>query len=163
MFSIDVPKDIRKVKPKFIGPLTLRQTIWGLIGGACGYLGIAVQKSIMGPDADPSALVVMIFCAIPAIIGFIPIMELPAEKYFKLIFLNKFVFPKTRTCENGNVYRQIYQDAVKQYDKEEEKLCQERMKKDKDFRRAQKRYKKSIKKERMKAEKEFLKFCPELK
>ena len=156
MFSIDVPKDVRKVQSKFIGPLTFRQTIWGLIGGACGYLASALHKAIMGPDVPVSGFVVMLFMTIPGIIGFIPLKGMPAEKFLKYAILSTFIYPTKRKYVIKNQYGEIFRKANETYDAEETAELKKRMNEDKQFKKDYLRSNKEMKKQIQLQNKEFL-------
>ncbi len=145
MFKLDVPKDIRKVEAKVIGPLTLRQIVWGCIGGAASYLAVFVQKSVLGPDVPISTGFVFLFAAIPGIIGFIPIQNMPAEKFFKYFFMF-YLRPRKAKYKVNSYLKKEIKDLADQYEKEEEKLIEGKMKADRHFRKAELSRRKNIRK-----------------
>ena len=162
MFSLDVPKDVRGVQSRVIGPLTLRQTIWGTIGAACAYLSVAVQKSIFGPEAEMNVGFLMIFCTIPAVIGFIPIMELPAEKFFKYVWYY-YTTPIKATYFVDHPIKKEIKKLADQEEEEEKKLKEQAMKADASFRRSElkkeKQHLKTIRQEEKDYNKEFEKMA----
>lgn len=76
--EIKIPKEITKYEAKLIGPLTTRQTIWSVLGGAAAI----VTKMLCDPIIPDYSLYVMMFACVPfGLIGFVKVYEMPFEQF----------------------------------------------------------------------------------
>lgn len=103
MIIMPVPKDVRKFEPKFIGPLTKRQTFSVIPACVVAW----VIYGLFGRIADPNSLVIAIALVdIPILaFGFIDVYGMPLYVYAKDILLQKIFAPKYRPYSTENVYR----------------------------------------------------------
>ena len=154
MFTLDVPKDVRNVQSKVIGPFTFRQTIWGGIGIASAYLSVAFQKAVFGPEAELNTGLLFLFCVIPAVIGFIPIMDMPAEKFFKYVFYY-YTTPMRATYFVTNPVKKEIRRLADAEETEEKKVRELAMKADPSFRKSELRKEKQMLKTYRREEREY--------
>lgn len=95
MIIMPVPKDIRNVKAKFIGPFTKRQTYAIVPAVVVGLL----LNTFLGKLGLPSDLkVVITIAAVSPIIacGFIDVCDMPLAVFLRDVAIVKFFAPKTR-------------------------------------------------------------------
>lgn len=155
MFAIDVPKDVRKYKSKFVGPLSFRQTICLLIAGACGYVGYFIQKTIFGAEVD-NAILTWIFATPGLALGFVEPYGMPLEKFIQTSFVSIFLAPANRKYKPTNYLRKEIKKAIKQAEKIEKEEKEALYKKDKSIQRIDRKREQEIEKERRRINKEFL-------
>ena len=95
MIIMPVPKDIRNVKAKFIGPFTKRQTYAIVPAVVVGLL----LNTFLGKLGLPSDLkVVITIAAVSPIIacGFIDVCDMPLAVFLRDVAIVKFFAPKCR-------------------------------------------------------------------
>lgn len=95
MIETERPQDLRKYKVKLFGPFTTRQAISVLISGMIlfpllaginkfnSYISLCLKEMLDTPEKICCA----VFIAIPICIGFVTIQGMPAEDWFREIFL----------------------------------------------------------------------------
>ncbi len=113
MGHVRVPRDIKKVKPKFLGPLNQRQTYTMAIGIGLGVLGYYLSKPYIGAS---NAMYVLMGIMLP--IAFCGLFEKDnryVEDMVRDFISVKFVRPGVRVFKTENLYRYMQQ---KIYDKE---------------------------------------------
>ena len=114
MSTIRVPRNIRLIKPKFLGPLTKRQTISMAIGIGAGTIGYYMSKPVIGAS---DAVMVLIVIMLPIV--FCGLFEKDGrylEDIAKDFITVKFLRPGIRVFKSENVYgylhRKIYEEEV---------------------------------------------------
>ena len=99
MIERPMPQDVLKYKAKLIGNLSARECVATLASVALVGIGYATY----GHNIDQSGPLKVILSAIPAlpawIIGFMPIMGMPAEKVAIPLFIDNFWAPAVRKKE----------------------------------------------------------------
>ncbi len=103
--SVDVAKDPKAIKPKFIGFLTKRQVVCFSIAALCGIPFYLVIKDSVGTDI---AVLLMIGVMLPFF--FIAMYEkegMPAEKYMMQVITMKFLRPGIRRYKAESLYEQL--------------------------------------------------------
>ena len=110
--SVDVAKDPKAIKAKFIGNFTKRQVI---CFGAAAIVGVPIylvtRKSL---GTEVSALL-MVMIMLPFF--FFAMYEkngVPAEKYLKQVIRMKFLRPGIRRYKVENIYEQMKQREIKE-------------------------------------------------
>ena len=125
--SVDVAKDPKAIKPKFIGFLTKRQVVCFSIAALCGIPFYLLVKNSVGTDI---AVLLMIAVMLPFF--FVAMYEkegMPAEKYMMQVITMKFLRPGIRRYKAESLYEQL---MIKQeIEKEVEALERKRKKKKK--------------------------------
>jgi hypothetical protein len=103
--AVDVAKDPKAIKGKFIGNFTKRQAV---CFGAAAVVGIPfyiLTKNIIGTDV---AALLMVAVMLPFF--FVAMYEkdgVPAERYLKQIIDMKFIRPGIRRYKVENLYEQL--------------------------------------------------------
>ena len=123
MGFVRVPRDIKRVKPKFVGPLNKRQTYTMAIGIGLGLCGYFISKPTIGAS---NAIFVLIALMLPVV--FCGLFE-KDNRYLEDIlkdYINvKFKRPGVRVFKTQNMYRylhkKIYEKEVLEVDDLEEK------------------------------------------
>ncbi|WP_022775082.1 PrgI family protein [Butyrivibrio sp. AE2015] len=123
MGFVRVPRDIKRVKPKFVGPLNKRQTYTMAIGIGFGLCGYFISKPTIGAS---NAIFVLIALMLPVV--FCGLFE-KDNRYLEDIlkdYINvKFKRPGVRVFKTQNMYRymhkKIYEKEVLEVDDLEEK------------------------------------------
>lgn len=113
MGTVRVPRDIKKVKPKFLGPLNKRQTYTMAIGIGLGVAGYYASKPYIGAS---NAIFVLMAIMLP--ITFCGLFEKDNRYVEDMVrdYVNvKFIRPGVRVFKSENLYRYIHK---KIYDKE---------------------------------------------
>ena len=113
MGAVRVPRDIKKVKPKFLGPLNKRQTYTMAIGIGLGVVGYYASKPYIGAS---NAIFVLMAIMLP--ITFCGLFEKDNRYVEDMVrdYVNvKFIRPGVRVFKSENMYRYIHK---KIYDKE---------------------------------------------
>ena len=103
--SVDVAKDPKAIKPKFIGFLTKRQVVCFSIAALCGIPFYLLVKSSVGTDI---AVLLMIAVMLPFF--FVAMYEkegMPAEKYMMQVITMKFLRPGIRRYKAESLYEQL--------------------------------------------------------
>lgn len=102
---VTVPKDMKKVKTKFLLGLTKRQIICILLGVIVGLPIFFLLKPILGMDVSIYA---MMGVGTPIFLfGFFERNGQPLEKILKNIIQTKFIKPQKRPYKTENMYRAI--------------------------------------------------------
>lgn len=113
MGYVRVPRDIKRVKPKFIGPLNKRQTITMALGISGGIIGYYLSKPVIGAS---NAIFVLMVVMLPIV--FCGLFE-KDNRYVEDIlrdFINvKFIRPGIRVFKAQNMYGFVH-DRI--YEKE---------------------------------------------
>ena len=111
MIEVEIPKDINGYKPKFIGPLTLRNTVSIIITAITAVpIGFLLGQVFVNEIALTIAMIIgapILFC------GFKDIYGMPAEKFI-LMYLKTQVFtPKDRKYKLIISINPFYQYKIK--------------------------------------------------
>ena len=110
--AVDVAKDPKAIKSKFIGNFTKRQVI---CFGAAALVGVPfylLTRKAIGTDV---AALLMVAVMLPFF--FVAMYEkdgVPAEKYLKQVIEMKFVRPGIRRYEASNIYEQLRERESKE-------------------------------------------------
>jgi len=108
MIIMPVPKDIRAVKTKFIGPLTKRQTYAVVSAGIIAAVGFFTFSSLVSME---SLIAIISIIDTPILLcGFIDVYGMPFWVYAKDVVIRKILCPKHRPYCTENTY----QDYAKQ-------------------------------------------------
>lgn len=113
MGYVRVPRDIKRVKPKFLGPLNKRQTYSMAIGIGGGALGYYLSKPYIG--ASNAILVLMVIMLPIVFCGLFEKDNRYVEDILKDIINVKFIRPGIRVFKAQNMYGYIHE---KIYEKE---------------------------------------------
>ena len=103
--AVDVAKDPKAIKAKFIGNFTKRQVICFGAAAIAGIPFYLLTRKAIGTDV---AALLMVAVMLPFF--FIAMYEkdgMPAEQYLKHIILMKFIRPGIRRYKVENVYEQL--------------------------------------------------------
>lgn len=102
MIIMPVPKDIRTVKAKFIGPFSKRQTMAIVPAAAFAFLVFA----LLGEYASSNVAIGIITVIDTPILlcGFIDVYGMPLWVYAKDVAIGKFLAPKHRPYATENTY-----------------------------------------------------------
>ena len=119
MIERPMPQDVLKYKAKLIGNLSARECVATIASIALVGLGYAAY----GHNIDQSGPLKIILSAIPAIpawiIGFMPIMGMPAEKVAIPMFIDNFLAPAVRKkeihFEDYEKYRKMNYDELQEF------------------------------------------------
>lgn len=124
MGYVKVPRNIKSVKPKFIGPLNKRQTYTMALGIGLGVVGYYFTKPMVGAS---NAIFVLIAIMLPIV--FCGLFEKDGryvEDILKDIINTKFIRPGIRVFKAQNMYgymhQKIYEKEVLGIDSNEESL-----------------------------------------
>lgn len=144
MIIMPVPKDIRTVKAKFIGPFTKRQTI-AIIPSA--IIAIIVFTLLGGYASSDIMIGIIAIIDTPILLcGFVDVYGMPLWVYAKDVAIAKIFGPRHRPYETENTYADFAKQnriTYEYFDGDmEEYSRKERKKKDK---QNQKRLKKFLK------------------
>lgn len=94
-------KDTDKYEAKFIGPLSSRQTIFGVIGAAFAITGYFLTRNILGN----AAFFVGVLAGFPWFLcGFYKPHNIPFEKFAKSVFVSMLLAPTKRRYKTENTY-----------------------------------------------------------
>lgn len=98
-----VPKDVRKLEPKFIGPLTKRQAVAAVPAGVIAVVIYMALQDIV----DPNSLIGLIGVIDMPILacGFLDMYGMPLYVYVKDVVFQKLFAPKYRPYATENVFR----------------------------------------------------------
>lgn len=102
MIVMPVPKDIRSIKAKFIGPFTKRQTFAVVPAGVIG----AILFFTLGSQVSSETLVGIIGIVDTPILlcGFVDVYGMPIWIFAKDVAVGKFLAPKHRLYSTENTY-----------------------------------------------------------
>lgn len=90
----EIPKDIRKYKPKLIGPFTTRQTLCLIPAVVLGVSAFFLLKDLLSSDF---CLLLITIIAVPFIlIGWVEPYGLPFEKFVRTVFVSLVLSPAVR-------------------------------------------------------------------
>ena len=110
--AVDVAKDPKAIKSKFIGNFTKRQVI---CFGAAAVVGVPfylLTRKVIGTDV---AALMMVAVMLPFF--FVAMYEkdgVPAEKYLKQVIEMKFIRPGIRRYKVENLYEQLKEREIKE-------------------------------------------------
>lgn len=128
MIERPIPKDIKEYEPKFIGPLTLRNTVCIGLGALVSIpIGIMLSKVFVNEIA---ILVAGIICVPFIACGFKKIYGIPFEKFALMYIRTQLLVPKNRKYEVHNYYKTFLESENIKMDKKAMKKYQKRKKKD---------------------------------
>ena len=103
MIQVEIPKDVRQYETKLLGPLTLRQSLWGGLGvGLCLLFYNKVGKPLQ-LSSDMLFLACAIIAFIPILFGFAKPYGMPFEKFAKVAFWS-LIAPSHRVYKTKNIY-----------------------------------------------------------
>lgn len=114
MAYVTVPKDLSKVKSKFILNLTKRQVVCFGGGALIGVPLFFLTKGVIGNT--PAAMLMMIAMLPLFLFGVYEKNGMPLEKLLSHIVQTQFIRPKQRPYQTDNFYAAIVQQI--QIDKE---------------------------------------------
>ncbi len=114
MAYVTVPKDLSKVKSKFILNLTKRQVVCFGGGALIGVPLFFLTKGVIGNT--PAAMLMMIAMLPLFLFGVYEKNGMPLEKLLSHIVKTQFIRPKQRPYQTDNFYAAIAQQI--QIDKE---------------------------------------------
>ena len=114
MAYVTVPKDLSKVKSKFIFNLTKRQVVCFGGGALIGVPLFFLTKGVIGNT--PAAMLMMIAMLPLFLFGVYEKNGMPLEKLLSHIVQTQFIRPKQRPYQTDNFYAAIAQQI--QIDKE---------------------------------------------
>ena len=114
MAYVTVPKDLSKVKSKFILNLTKRQVVCFGGGALIGVPLFFLTKGVIGNT--PAAMLMMIAMLPLFLFGVYEKNGMPLEKLLSHIVQTQFIRPKQRPFQTDNFYAAIAQQI--QIDKE---------------------------------------------
>ncbi len=103
--AVDVAKDPKAIKAKFIGNFTKRQVICFGAAAIAGIPFYLLTRKMIGTDV---AALLMVAVMLPFF--FIAMYEkdgMPAEQYLKNVILMKFIRPGIRRYKVENLYEQL--------------------------------------------------------
>lgn len=102
MIIMPVPKDIRTVKAKFIGPFTKRQTM-AIVPSA---IIAAILFALLGEYTSSDAIVgIIVVIDTPILLcGFVDVYGMPLWVYAKDVAISKIFAPRHRPYETENTY-----------------------------------------------------------
>lgn len=96
MIEVKVPKDILKYKTRLVGPFTSRQILFLGIALAFDVLFYKLAYQPLGMPVE-FLFYVILFLDIPIMaFGYCTPMDLPLEKYLKILVQTKFLAPSRR-------------------------------------------------------------------
>ena len=108
MAYVSVPKDLSKVKSKFLGNLTKRQTICFGCGAALGLPSFFLLKSL---NASAATLCMIIIMMPFFLLAMYEKNGQPLEKIFMSYLNVKFLRPKDRPYKTNNLYSALSKQA----------------------------------------------------
>ena len=114
MAYVTVPKDLSKVKSKFILNLTKRQVVCFGGGALIGVPLFFLTKGVIGNT--PAAMLMMIAMLPLFLFGVYEKNGMPLEKLLSHIVQTQFIRPKQRPYQTDNFYAAVMQQI--QIDKE---------------------------------------------
>lgn len=102
MIIMPVPKDIRTVKAKFIGPFTKRQTMAIVPAAAIAFLlFVLLGESV---SSDITIGIISLIDTPILLCGFVDVYGMPLWIYAKDVAVGKFLAPKQRPYVTENTY-----------------------------------------------------------
>ncbi len=127
MIERPMPQDVMKYKAKLIGNLSMRQCVAVI----AAFVVVLPSYFLFGKKMETTQLQIII-SAIPAVpiflIGFVPIMGLPAEKIAIPMFIDNFLAPVVRKKEIHNEgyekYRKMNYDQLQAYNQKIQKALE---------------------------------------
>ena len=121
MLEIMIPRDIREFETKFIGQFTFRQAVAFTIVGIIAYIGVFIQKNILGLTST-NYLVLIPFGAIPVAFGYgKQLVGMELEIYLQMVFINMFMTPKHRPYRTHSYYTSLMSKKEKDAQRKKEK------------------------------------------
>lgn len=125
MAYVQVPKDLTRVKTKFMFNLTKRQLVCFGIGGAIGVGFYFLTKDTLGTTMAAS---IMILLVLPFFMFAVYEKDgRPLERVLKDIVRTKFLVPGIRPYKTENLYaiiqKEIYEQEVLGFGNENNKTC----------------------------------------
>lgn len=116
MITVEMPQDIRKFEPKFMGNFTLRQTVCIGIGAI-----IALPVAALIPVSIMTKFVIAMVIIIPFLLaGWMKPEGMHFEIFAMRMIYYNFLTPKIRKVKIRNSYRISYENVLKA--KENKKL-----------------------------------------
>ena len=98
MIERPIPQDVMKYEAKLMGNLSMRQCI-----AVLGCALVCVPGYFLFGEQQETAILKMIFTALPAfpiyVIGFMPVMGMPAEKVAIPLLMDNCIAPAVRKKE----------------------------------------------------------------
>ncbi len=110
-----VPRDIRNIKAKFIGPFTKRQFFSVVPAAILGFAVVNLTKPL-GLSEEMLVGVVAIVDAPILICGFVDFYGMPAWVYFKDVFITKFLAPADRPYATENTFQNLAKQSKITYE-----------------------------------------------
>ena len=110
MIIMPVPKDIRNVKAKFIGPFTKRQTyaiVPAVVVGFLGKLGLPSDLKVVITIAAVSPIIAC---------GFIDVCDMPLAVFLRDVAIVKFFAPKCRPYVTENTFDKLAKQSKITYE-----------------------------------------------
>ena len=98
----EIPKDINKYKAKFLGPLTVRQTVCFVPAAIIGIGFVMLTKDVLPQDV---CFMIALCLAAPLILcGVVEVNGLPFDKFIQTAFVSMVLAPKHRVYKTVNLY-----------------------------------------------------------
>jgi hypothetical protein len=102
MAYVSIPKDLTRVKTKFILGLTKRQTV---CFGAAAITGLPLFFLLRGIAGAGAAAFLMVIVMLPwFLFAMYEKNGMPLEKFLRCVISVKLTRPKIRTYQTGNLY-----------------------------------------------------------
>lgn len=109
MNSVLIPKDLTRIKTKFVLGLTLRQVVCFGLGASVGVPLFLMLRPVMG---DNAASYIMIACMLPFfLLAMYEKNGQPLEVVVHQIVQAKFIRPKHRPYQTSNAYAALVHSA----------------------------------------------------
>lgn len=106
MIIMPVPKDIRNVKAKFIGPFTKRQTYTIIPAAVIGFL-LNTGLGKLGIPSDLKVVLILVVVIPIVACGFLDICDMPLPVFLRDVAIVKFFAPKYRPYVTENTFDKL--------------------------------------------------------
>ena len=100
-----IPKDLSRVKSKFLFNLTKRQVVWFGLGALTGVPAFFLAKDALG--VSPSVLLMMLLMLPFFLLAMFERHGQPLEVLIRHFIQARFVRPRIRVWQNDNFYKTI--------------------------------------------------------
>lgn len=101
----EIPKDISKYEPKFAGPFTIRNLVFGIPGIALAVVCHFLLRPFVPNDVN---FFINIVVALPFLLcGWVKPYGIPFEKYISIVFISLVLAPKHRKYHTENLYNDL--------------------------------------------------------